>query len=78
MFARKYIIAPEYLADMVYNWALACGEGQEKASERADRFLTMIADPNKRIYFAEKFQNFNVAIDVNEKHSRYSNFVNVL
>ncbi|UJR09835.1 hypothetical protein I4U23_014060 [Adineta vaga] len=63
IFGKKYIIAPEYLADMVYNWVLASGEGQEKASEKAERFLTMISDPNKRIYFAEKFQNFDVAMD---------------
>ncbi|CAF1343870.1 unnamed protein product [Rotaria sordida] len=63
IFGKKYIIAPEYLADMVYNWVRASGEGQEKASETAERFLTMIPDPGKRIYFAEKFQNYDVAID---------------
>ena len=64
IFGKKYIIAPEYLADMVYNWARVSSEGQEKASERAERFLTMISDPEKRIYYAEKFQNFDVAMDV--------------
>lgn len=49
---------------MVFSWALANGEGQEKASEKAERFLTMIPEPNKRIFFAEKFQNFDVAMDV--------------
>ncbi|CAF3969992.1 unnamed protein product [Rotaria sp. Silwood2] len=63
IFGKKYIIAPEYLADMVYNWVRVSGEGQEKASERAERFLTMIPDPGKRIYFAEKFENYDVAID---------------
>ncbi|CAF1221615.1 unnamed protein product [Rotaria sp. Silwood1] len=63
IFGKKYIIAPEYLADMVYNWVRVSGEGQEKASETAERFLTMIPDPGKRIYFAEKFQNYDVAID---------------
>ncbi|CAF4243027.1 unnamed protein product [Rotaria sp. Silwood2] len=63
IFGKKYIIAPEYLADMVYNWVRVSGEGQEKASERAERFLTMIPDPGKRLYFAEKFQNYDVAID---------------
>jgi hypothetical protein len=52
---------------MVFNWVRASGEGQEKASEKAERFLTMIPDPNKRIYFAEKFQNFDVAVDVSNK-----------
>ncbi|CAF4429284.1 unnamed protein product [Rotaria socialis] len=63
IFGKKYIIAPEYLADMVYNWVRVSGDGAEKASETAARFLTMIPDPDKRIYFAEKFQNFDVAID---------------
>ena len=49
---------------MVFSWALANGEGQEKASEKAERFLTMIPEPTKRIFFAEKFQNFDVAMDV--------------
>ncbi len=64
LFGKKYIIAPEYLADMVYNWVRMSGEDQEKASEKAERFLTMIPDAGKRIYFAEKFQNFDVAMDV--------------
>lgn len=49
---------------MVHNWVLYSGESQEKASEKTEQFLKMIVDPNKRIYFAEKFQNFEVAIDV--------------
>ncbi|CAF0882527.1 unnamed protein product [Adineta ricciae] len=63
IFGKKYIVAPEYLADMVFSWALANGEGQEKASEKAEKFLTMIPEPTKRIFFAEKFQNFDVAMD---------------
>ncbi|CAF1049407.1 unnamed protein product [Adineta steineri] len=63
IFGKKYIIAPEYLADMVHNWVQYSGEGQDKASEKTERFLTMIPDPNKRIYFAEKFLNYDVAID---------------
>ena len=49
---------------MVHNWVQYTGEGPEKANERTGRFLSMIAEPGKRIYFAEKFQNFDVAIDV--------------
>lgn len=52
---------------MVYNWVRVSGESQEKASEKAERFLTMILDPNKRIYFAEKFSNFDVAMDVSNR-----------
>jgi hypothetical protein len=52
---------------MVYNWVIFSGEGPQKASERAERFLTMIPDPGKRIYFAEKFLNFDVAMDVSNK-----------
>jgi hypothetical protein len=66
IFGKKYIIAPEYLADMVYNWVIYSGDGPEKASEKTERFLTMIPDPGKRIYFAEKFQNFDVAMDVSD------------
>jgi hypothetical protein len=49
---------------MVYNWVIYSGDGPEKASEKAEQFLKMIVDPNKRIYYAEKFQNYEVAIDV--------------
>lgn len=49
---------------MVNNWVQYTGEGPEKANERTGRFLGMITDPGKRMYFAEKFQNFDVAIDV--------------
>lgn len=52
---------------MVHNWVLYTGEGQEKASERTEQFLKMIVEPNKRIYFAEKFENYEVAIDVGRK-----------
>lgn len=51
---------------MVYNWVIYTGDGEQKASERTERFLTMIPDPIKRIYFAEKFQNFDVAMTVND------------
>lgn len=59
---------------MVYNWVRASGDGQEKASETAERFLTMIPDPVKRIYFAEKFQNYDVAIDVRSSLEGKSRF----
>lgn len=62
IFGKKYIIAPEYLADMVYKWVLHSGEGETKAAERADQFLKMIPDPDRRIYYAEKFHNYDVAI----------------
>jgi hypothetical protein len=52
---------------MVYRWVEVSGEGQEKANERAERFLKMITEPGKRIYFAEKFQNFDVAMDVSNE-----------
>ena len=51
---------------MVYKWVRVSGEGQDKANEKAERFLTMITDPEKRIYFAEKFLNYDVALDVSE------------
>ena len=51
---------------MVHNWVIYSGDGQEKASEKAEQFLKMIVDPVKRIYFAEKFQNYEVAIDVSD------------
>ncbi len=65
-FGKKYIIAPENFADMVYNWVRLSGEGQEKASEKTEKFLNMIQNPDRRIYYAEKFQNYNVAIDVRD------------
>jgi hypothetical protein len=49
---------------MVYNWVRISGEGQEKASEKAERFLNLIQDPGTRIYYAEKFLNYDVAMDV--------------
>ena len=64
LFGRKYIIAPEFLADMVYNWVQYTGESDDKANERTARFLNMISEPNRRLFYAEKFQNFDVAIDV--------------
>ena len=63
---KKYTIAPEYLADMVYNWVIYNGDGVEEASQKAEQFLKMIVDANKRIYYAEKFQNYEVAIDVSK------------
>lgn len=41
------------------------GEGQEKASQKAEKYLNMIQNPGRRIYYAEKFQNYDVAMDVN-------------
>ena len=49
---------------MVYNWIQYTGESDEKANERTAKFLNMIADPNRRLFYAEKFRNFDVAIDV--------------
>lgn len=66
IFSRKYVIPPENFADMVYNWVRLSGEGQEKASEKTGKFLNMIQDPLRRIYYAEKFQNYDVAMDVCE------------
>lgn len=63
LFGRKYIIAPEYLADMVYNWVQFSGENDDKANERTAKLLNMITDPERRYFYAEKFQNFDVAID---------------
>jgi hypothetical protein len=51
---------------MVYNWVRLSGEGQEKASEKAEKFLNMIQNPERRIYYAEKFQNYNIAMDVSD------------
>lgn len=51
---------------MVYNWVRMSGEGQQKASEKAETFLKMIQDPRRRIYYAEKFQNYDVAMDVSD------------
>ena len=49
---------------MVFNWVKVSGEGQEKASEKTERFLNMIQNPMRRLYYAEKFQNYDVAMDV--------------
>ena len=49
---------------MAYNWVRLSGEGQEKASQKAETFLNMIPNPGRRIYYAEKFQNYDVAMDV--------------
>lgn len=65
IFGKKYVIAPEYLADMVNNWVQATGVTSEKGNEKTARFLNMINDPMKRLYYAEKFRNYDVAIDVN-------------
>ena len=51
---------------MIYNWKRSSGEGQEKASEATTEFLKMIQSPERRIHYAEKFQNFDVAMDVND------------
>jgi hypothetical protein len=51
---------------MVYNSVIKGGEGPEIANQRAGTFLKMIPDPGKRIYYAEKFQNYEVAIDVSD------------
>lgn len=51
---------------MVYNWVRLSGEGQQKASQKAEKFLIMIHNPGRRIYYAEKFQNYDVAMDVND------------
>ncbi|CAF4583501.1 unnamed protein product [Rotaria sp. Silwood1] len=63
IFSKKFVIPPENFADMVYNWVRLSGEGQEKASEKAEKFLNMIQNPERRIYYAEKFQNYDVAMD---------------
>lgn len=49
---------------MVYNWIRLSGEGHEKASQKSETFLNMIPNPRRRIYYAEKFQNYDVAMDV--------------
>jgi hypothetical protein len=49
---------------MVYNWVKLSGEGEANASDKAARFLTMIPNPERRIYYAEKFGNYDVAMDV--------------
>jgi hypothetical protein len=66
MFGKKYIISPENLASMVHNWIVLSGEGQEKASEKAGEFVNMIQNPERRIYYAEKFQNYDIAMDVSD------------
>jgi len=40
------------------------GESQEKASEEAGRFIVLITKPTRRVHFAEKYQNYDIAIDV--------------
>ena len=49
---------------MVYKWIIASGEGQAKASEKVGEFLNLIPDPDRKIYYAEKFQNYDIAMDV--------------
>lgn len=49
---------------MVYKWFLLSGEGEAKASQKAERFLHMIEDPERRVYYAEKLKNYDVAMDV--------------
>ncbi|CAF1063479.1 unnamed protein product [Didymodactylos carnosus] len=65
---QKHIISPHILADMVYNASRDSGESMEQASDRAKKFLTMIADPEKRVFYAEKFGNYEVAIDTIVNH----------
>lgn len=64
MFGKKYVIAPENLAEMVYKWAINSGEEQKGASDKAGEFLQMIADPTRKVYYAQKFHNYYIAIDV--------------
>lgn len=61
---KKYIVSPENLVDMIYNWARYNGESIENAGERAGKFLNMINDPQRRIYFAEKVHHYDIAINV--------------
>lgn len=64
MFGKKYVIAPENLAEMVYKWAIYSGEGEGPASEKAGEFIQMIPDPTRKVYYAQKFHNYYIAIDV--------------
>lgn len=57
---------------MVFNWARYSGESLENASDRAGRFLNMINNPQRRIYFAEKFLQYDIAIDVDDICEIYS------
>ncbi len=66
MFGRKYTISPENLADMVYKWIITSGEGQAKASEKVGEFLNLIKNPDRKVYYAEKFQNYDIAMDVSD------------
>lgn len=63
-FGRKCVIPPENFASMVYNWIKSSGEGEEKASEEAGRFVAMISKPSRRAHFAQKYRNYDIAIDV--------------
>ncbi|CAF1068191.1 unnamed protein product, partial [Didymodactylos carnosus] len=65
---QKHVISPHILADMVYSASRDSGESSEQASDRAKRFLTMIVDPEKRVFYAEKFGNYEVAIDTIVNH----------
>lgn len=49
---------------MVYKWVRHSGEGAAKATEKAGKFIVLIADSRKRVYYAEKFENYDIAIDV--------------
>lgn len=64
LFGKKYLIAPEYLVDIVYQWIQMSGERIEKSNDKTARFLNMITDHEKRLYYAEKVENYDVAIDV--------------
>lgn len=55
---------------MVYKWVISSGEGQEKASAKAGEYLQLVQDPTTKIYYAEKFQNYDVAMDVSDSKDR--------
>ncbi|CAF1088146.1 unnamed protein product, partial [Didymodactylos carnosus] len=59
---HKYIISPHVLVDMVYKASIDSGE-RELASERTKKFLLLITNPEKRLTYAEKYGNYDVAID---------------
>jgi hypothetical protein len=66
IFGKKYVIAPENLAEMVYNWVVSSGEGKDKASKKTGEFLMLIQNPERKLYYAERFQNYDVAMDVSD------------
>lgn len=52
---------------MIFRWIRFHKFSEQVASEKTSRFLNLIVDPKKRIYFAEKFLNFDIAIDVRNR-----------